>query len=226
MTEEAPSTPLPPPYAYSYGATASAASEPPEYGDQSGSDELPPSYDSLYGQVRAAKAQSSGISDFLKKFFVIIFSTIYCTVVIGIFLAIPVSMIVMGSVYFNDCPCEPFIPLYLVVGGCFGVLRNLSSMVQRIKNKRENRNEENAHTNPFDGIVGCFLVAWFIAGNVWIYRTQYKLTYTPGSPWFCDYTLYWYSFWLITSVYIVAAVSCCCFCASVCICSFLPQSAD
>jgi len=37
--------------------------------------EQPPSYDSLYGQVKAAKAQSSGVGDFLKKFFVIIFST-------------------------------------------------------------------------------------------------------------------------------------------------------
>lgn len=37
--------------------------------------EPPPSYDSLYGQVRAAKAESSSIADFLKKFCIIIFST-------------------------------------------------------------------------------------------------------------------------------------------------------
>jgi len=43
-------------------------------------------------------------------------------------------------------------------------VKNISSMVHRIRNKRENRDEENARTNPFDGVLNCFLFAWFIAG--------------------------------------------------------------
>jgi len=37
-------------------------------------------------------------------------------------------------------------------------------MIQRLRNKHENRDEENAKTNPFDGTLNCFLFAWFIAG--------------------------------------------------------------
>jgi len=70
----------------------------------------------------------------------------------------------------NDCPFEHYIPIYLIVGGCFGIVKNVSSMVQRVRNKRENRDEENARTNPFDGVLNCFLLAWFIAGELMLSR--------------------------------------------------------
>ena len=28
-------------------------------------------------------------------------------------------MIVIGSIHFNDCPAEPYIPLFLIVGGMY-----------------------------------------------------------------------------------------------------------
>jgi len=39
-------------------------------------------------------------------------------------------------------------------------------MIQRVRNKRENRDDDNARTNPFDGTLNCFLLAWFIAGLI------------------------------------------------------------
>ena len=66
----------------------------------------------------------------------------------------------------HDCPYERYIPIYLIVGGCFGIVKNLSNIVQRARNKRENREDDNARTNPFDGTLNCFLFAWFIAGLV------------------------------------------------------------
>ena len=32
-------------------------------------------------------------------------------------------MIVIGSVYFHDCPAEPYIPIFLIVGGSFSVFK-------------------------------------------------------------------------------------------------------
>ena len=71
-----------------------------------------------------------------------------------------------GSVFLHDCPYERYIPIYLIVGGVFGIIKNLSNIMQRVNNKRENREDENARTNPFDGTLNCFLFAWFIAGLV------------------------------------------------------------
>ena len=38
-------------------------------------EEPPPSYDSLFGEIKAAKVQSSGMLDFIGKFFGIIFAS-------------------------------------------------------------------------------------------------------------------------------------------------------
>ncbi|XP_064638043.1 transmembrane protein 272-like isoform X2 [Lineus longissimus] len=175
----------------------------------------PPSYDSLYGKVKAAKRESGGHVDFFKKFMIILCGTIGCTVCIGLIMAIPISMIAMGSIYLNDCRIERFIPIYLIVGGCFGILKNISNIVQRIRNQKEEKEEENAKTNPFDGIVSCFLLAWFIAGNVWIYRVYHTVNYKdPSDPNYCDPALYLYAFWITTATYIFLAVTCCCICCA------------
>jgi hypothetical protein len=50
------------------------------------------------------------------------------------------------------------------VGGAFGVLKNCSNLLQRFRNRDNGNDEENVKSNPFDGTVNCFLIAWFIAG--------------------------------------------------------------
>jgi hypothetical protein len=71
-----------------------------------------------------------------------------------------------GAIHLNDCPAERMIPIYLIVGGSFGILKNLLSIGQRCKNRdEEDSDEKNTKPNPVDGIVGCFLLAWFIAGR-------------------------------------------------------------
>ena len=71
---------------------------------------------------------------------------------------------ITGALYFNDCPREHYIPIYLIVAGAFGVVRNISSMIQRCKNQQEGNEQENAKSHPVDSIISCFLLAWFIAG--------------------------------------------------------------
>ena len=70
-----------------------------------------------------------------------------------------------GAYYKDDCPAEKYIPIYLIVGGVFGVIKNLLNIGQRAKNRKDNQDEENAKTNPLDGILNCLLMAWFIAGK-------------------------------------------------------------
>ena len=75
--------------------------------------------------------------------------------------------------HLKDCPAERMIPIYLIVGGSFGVVKNLSNLFQRARNKGdEDAEEKMAKTNPFDGILNCFLVAWFIAGKLLKQFTQ------------------------------------------------------
>lgn len=207
-----------------YESTRDTRDDPPAYTPTSGQPELPsyqdverdappPSYESLYGRAKAIKAESSGNVDFVKKVILLFVGTIGFTVFLGIMLAIPISMIVIGAKYLHDCPAERYIPIYLVVAGSFGVLRNSITIVRRCCQKKDEEEEENRRkVNPVESIIDCFMFAWFIAGNVWIYRTKGEFSTNPGDPNFCDPTLYWFAFWITTAAYIIIGCSCCCCC--------------
>jgi hypothetical protein len=68
--------------------------------------------------------------------------------------------------YLYECPRQRFIPLYLLVGGCFATVKLTSSMAQRLRNAMKNmEDEENAKSNSFDGAISLFLFIWFIIGG-------------------------------------------------------------
>ncbi len=62
----------------------------------------------------------------------------------------------------------------------------------------------------------CFIFSWFICGNVWVYK-NYMPSFQPGSADYCDRTLYLFSFWLITSLYIALGACFCCLCCFACV---------
>lgn len=51
----------------------------------------------------------------------------------------------------------------------------------------------------------------FPSGCVWVYRI-YEPNYVEGSHDYCDFTLYQFAFWLITSVYIAVGLLTSCMC--------------
>lgn len=76
--------------------------------------------------------------------------------------------LLVGALYMDDCPAEKFIPIYLVVFGCFSIVKDLSSLIQNIKRRKCDGEQEDISqsnkSNGFDGLLDCFLFAWFIAG--------------------------------------------------------------
>lgn len=85
---------------------------------------------------------------------------------------ITISTSFAGSLYFHDCPAEWRIPLYLIVGGSVGIIKNFSSLCQKVKNDKDNAEDENVKTTKFDSLLNCFLLSWFIFGKV-------KLIFNP-----------------------------------------------
>lgn len=207
QSKEAPVEPYPggPP---TYGTERGAA--PPTYDEATGP---PPSYQSLFGEIKDARHGSSSVLDFLKKLILILAGTIGCTIAIGLVMAIPIAMIVIGAEYKNDCPIERKIPIYLIVAGSVGVFRNLISLCQRAKKSDNDEGEEEKKQNPVTSILDCFLFAWFICGNVWIYSNYKDVIHdNMDSQYYCDETLYAFAFWITTATYILIGVMCCCVC--------------
>ncbi len=77
----------------------------------------PPSYDSLFGMILDTHKTSRNCIDFLAKLLLLLLGTIGCTIACSVTVVIPICMIAIGARYFNDCPVEPNIPIFLVVGG-------------------------------------------------------------------------------------------------------------
>ena len=122
-----------------------------------------------------------------------------------------------GAKYKDECPVEPFIPIYLIVGGSFGMLKTVIILCQRARGHEDDldMDEDGSMSSKFiDGVLNLFLFTWFIAGNIWIY-SKYKPNELPPphEPLnYCHPTLYMFAFWVITASYILMGFICFCIC--------------
>lgn len=173
----------------------------------------PPSYESLFGRVREVRKSSSGVLDFLKNLIILFLGAIGFGLIFGITIVIPILMILMGSIYLYDCPQGEYIPVYLLVGGVFGVIKQLLHLSASVRRGQEEREEERVRQSPTQTLITCFMVGWFIIGSVWVYRI-YEPNYDRSSGGkYCNRTLYIFAFWLITSVYISLGIITVCLCS-------------
>ncbi|KAG7464635.1 hypothetical protein MATL_G00167680 [Megalops atlanticus] len=122
--------------------------------------------------------------------------------VILIFLGyvMPIIFGVIGTMHLSDCPQQPYIPIYLGVGGLVMVLAQLpylSCCKQRVEGKPE------LHTllTVCKVLLFLILIGWFLAGSVWIYSI-YPPNYDPSAKVYCAKTLYLLAFWLMNVCYI------------------------
>jgi len=159
--------------------------------------------------------------DFVGKAFGIIFASVGFLVCLALLLAIPIASIIIGAKYKDDCPVQKYIPIYLIVAGAFGLFRNLLGMCHQGRKTHKKRSgeqveeERSKERKGCEGIIDCFMFAWFICGNIWIYG-NYKPNLTDAThPKYCNQTLYLFAFWLTTATYIAVAVACCCGCCFV-----------
>ncbi|XP_055529414.1 uncharacterized protein LOC129721175 isoform X2 [Wyeomyia smithii] len=178
--------------------------EPPSYEEAINPDAPPPSYDSLFGRVREAHKSSTGMLDFLKNVTILLLGTLGCTIILGITIVIPVCMIVFGAIYLHDCPQNDYIPVFLLVGGVFSVLKQLLHLSTRVRS-REGQEFERLRQSPTQTLINCFMLGWFIIGSFWIYRI-YEPNYDPALGKYCNKSLYLFTFWLITSVYMTLGI--------------------
>lgn len=137
---------------------------PPSYEDAVDPNAEPPSYDSLFGRIRDTHKASRNFIDFLAKLLLLLLGTIGCTIACSVTVVIPICMIVIGSIHFNDCPAEPYIPLFLIVGGAFSVLKYLIGVITRI-HQGDSNSQDPPPPHPAQSLITCFLCGWFITGK-------------------------------------------------------------
>lgn len=89
---------------------------PPSYDDVINPYAPPPTYHSLFGQMCEARKRSRGLVELLSRLFIILVSTLGCTILVAFMILIPFTMIIIGAAYIDECQIE-HIPAFLLVGG-------------------------------------------------------------------------------------------------------------
>lgn len=149
---ESDDTPTPPPHYHeipgivpSYQGRTSGP--PPSYDDVVNPNAPPPSYQSLFGQVREARKTSNGLVDLFRQLFLVLIGTLGCTMIIGFLLLIPITMILVGIVYINECRAEN-IPAFLVIGGFVWIVKNILNCYNQFKKDSSTANRPPPRRTP------------------------------------------------------------------------------
>ncbi|XP_068444414.1 transmembrane protein 272-like [Clinocottus analis] len=120
--------------------------------------------------------------------------------------------LVIGAVYLNECPRQPYIPIYLLVLGVVCLL--MTVFVLPCCDRPE------IYSKIWICFVYFFVFCWFIAGNVWIYSIYEPNYNKTGSSMdsYCNKTLYMFAFWSTNLAYILLGftmfISCCTYCCT------------
>ncbi|KAJ8665359.1 hypothetical protein QAD02_007021 [Eretmocerus hayati] len=128
-------------------------------------------YGSLAYQLKDAHLEASGTCDFVLRALRVVGKTSVVTFVLAALSTVPVFMLIVGVQFIRDCPREPNIPLYMVVGGTLGSLRMFWSLYSQIRARRPeviSMPGSSSHISPkklASILLSCFLVGWFVLGE-------------------------------------------------------------
>lgn len=128
---------------------------------------------------------------------------------------------VTGVKFVRDCPREPHIPVYLIVGGIFGTIKMVWLLCHQITTMQFNKILEPQDTPTREDMVSSmgsriasvmlttFLIGWFALGNYWILSVYWpdsepSSLYEPNV--WCSRTLYTISFVHLVFVYVCSAL--------------------
>lgn len=91
-----------------------------------------------------------------------------------------------GVQFIKDCPVEPYIPVYMLIGGVLGAVRMFWALYSQIRSRRPEVLSVPAarpHVSPMKLLsiaLSCFLVGWFALGKQEIlYGIVSRLYFTP-----------------------------------------------
>jgi hypothetical protein len=146
-------------------------------------------------------------------------------------------MFFVGLRCLSDCPLEPKIPIYLLVGGGFGIVK----IVQLLfffwnKNRKELYSDDDLYsTTATDSgktsisrskfeelfshlIIGTFLFVWFLFGNYWILKIwlpNFKQPFQDVTNW-CSKEVYFLSLINLATYYCLILCAICTSCIWYC----------
>ncbi|XP_044009849.1 uncharacterized protein LOC122853436 isoform X2 [Aphidius gifuensis] len=172
-------------------------------------------YGSLVFQLKDAHREANGTCDFVFRAMRVVSKTMIVTICLACLSTMPVIMLIMGLQYIKDCPKEPHIPVYMIVGGTLGGVRMFWALYSQIRSRRLELLSvptDSPYISPMQLvsiILTCFLTGWFVLGNYWILKIRwpdYEAKMFEPDHW-CHKTLYTFSIIHLGIMYAAIGVS-------------------
>ncbi|RLU15603.1 hypothetical protein DMN91_011356 [Ooceraea biroi] len=186
----------------------------PEKGDAEAANLGVATYGSVVFQLKDAHLEATGICDFVFRALTVISKTMTFTICLTCLSTVPILMFIFGVQFIKDCPIEPYIPVYMLIGGALGAVRMIWALYSQIRSRRPevlSVPAARSHVSPMKLLsiaLSCFLVAWFALGHYWILHIkwpEYELSLYAPNRW-CHKTLYIFSLVHLCVIYAVLFV--------------------
>ena len=112
-----------------------------------------------------------------------------------------------GSQHLNECPIEPFIPLFLIIFGAVSIVL----IVIEIYNQSQKRVQGDKYKRGqgktiVEGVLCIILLVWFLAGIIWVYLTYPVDNMDTSSDLYCDKKVYLFAVGLLVAGMIFACL--------------------
>ncbi|KAL7287433.1 hypothetical protein TKK_0018542 [Trichogramma kaykai] len=172
-------------------------------------------YGSLVFQLKVAHLEAEGTCDFVYRALRVVSKTMLVTCCLVLLTAMPIVMLILGAQFIRDCPREPNIPVYMIVGGTLGAMRMFWTLYSQIRSRRPKVLSMPGSRTKFSPkmlasiMLTTFLFGWFLLGNYWILSIRwpdYSPTLFEPNRW-CHRTLYAFSLVHLFVIYVVIFVS-------------------
>lgn len=162
-------------------------------------------YEAVFVQIKEATKEAESSWDFLCRSLHILTSTRFYTLLLAVSTALPMAMMTAGVKYLHDCPKQPKIPVYLLVGGCFGILKLIYTVWYQIQQRRYDSLPDLVGLDPadrlaftsrsyrlMDSLLIIFLVSWLCTGTYWVFdiwKPNFEQQLHDPNNW-CSKTVY------------------------------------
>ncbi|XP_063043285.1 transmembrane protein 272-like isoform X2 [Engraulis encrasicolus] len=107
-------------------------------------------------------------------------------------------MMGLGARHFHECPKEPMLTIYLVVGGAASLVLQLLPFLYC----HTTSGKPNIVCRICNFVLYLFCFVWLIIGSVFVYRAYLPNFESSQSPEYCERTLYMVTFLFTTGIYI------------------------
>ncbi|KMR04972.1 hypothetical protein RF55_313 [Lasius niger] len=125
-------------------------------------------YGSVVFQLKDAHLEANGICDFVFRALRVISKTMTFTICMTCLSTVPILMFIFGVQFIRDCPKEPYIPVYMLIGGVLGAVRMFWALYSQVRSRTPevlSVPDARPYVSPMTLLsiaLSCFLVAWFV----------------------------------------------------------------